>query len=342
MKWRKSLQIASIYVGTVVGAGFATGKEIVEFFSRFGFMGLVGIIISGLLFIFLGVKIMVLAIRLQAKSYQQFNQYIFGPFIAPFINILMFFMLIGVTAVMLSGAGAVFVEQLHLSKNTGIYLTIVLAVIVFVIGTKGLIYVNSIVVPLLIFFNIFLVWQILLLPNISETIFPIKDVCLEIIHSALAYAAFNLALAQAVLVPAAAEINDIVVVKWGGIIGGIILTMVLAASHLVLIQLPELTIYQIPMGMMMEKLAPTMYIFFVVLIYGEIFTTLVGNIYGLERYLHQHFPTKKIGIGLFIFIITFLISQINYGTLLSVLYPLFGSISLVFLILLIIKGKTES
>ena len=28
-----SIQIAAVYVGTIVGAGFATGREIVEFFS---------------------------------------------------------------------------------------------------------------------------------------------------------------------------------------------------------------------------------------------------------------------------------------------------------------------
>lgn len=40
-------QLAFVYVGTVVGAGFATGREIVEFFLKFGWFGLFGIIISG-------------------------------------------------------------------------------------------------------------------------------------------------------------------------------------------------------------------------------------------------------------------------------------------------------
>lgn len=33
-----AFQLAFVYVGTVVGAGFATGKEIVEFFVRFGWI----------------------------------------------------------------------------------------------------------------------------------------------------------------------------------------------------------------------------------------------------------------------------------------------------------------
>ena len=32
--WKAALQIAFTYIGTVVGAGFASGKEIVEFFVR--------------------------------------------------------------------------------------------------------------------------------------------------------------------------------------------------------------------------------------------------------------------------------------------------------------------
>lgn len=44
----------------VVGVGFVMGWEIVEFFFRFGWIGLFGIMVSGLMFIYLGVKIMII------------------------------------------------------------------------------------------------------------------------------------------------------------------------------------------------------------------------------------------------------------------------------------------
>ena len=59
-----AFQLAFVYVGTVVGAGFATGREIVEFFLRFGWPGLAGILISGLMFTFLGAKMMLIAVRI--------------------------------------------------------------------------------------------------------------------------------------------------------------------------------------------------------------------------------------------------------------------------------------
>lgn len=60
-------QLAFVYVGTVVGAGFATGREIVEFFLKFGWIGLLGIVLSGLMFTYLGAKIMIISKRIHAK-----------------------------------------------------------------------------------------------------------------------------------------------------------------------------------------------------------------------------------------------------------------------------------
>ena len=62
----------------MVGAGFATGREIVEFFSRYGFIGLVGMLMAGYMLIFLGTKIMVISAKIQANSYEEFNEYLFG------------------------------------------------------------------------------------------------------------------------------------------------------------------------------------------------------------------------------------------------------------------------
>ena len=77
-RWKLTLQVAATYVGTVVGAGFATGKEIVQFFTQYGELGMVGILVSGLFFIWLGSKMMLLSHAIGASSYQQLNTYLFG------------------------------------------------------------------------------------------------------------------------------------------------------------------------------------------------------------------------------------------------------------------------
>lgn len=50
MRWKTSFQVAATYVGAVMGAGFASGQEIQQFFARFGYWGLVGVVLSSFLF----------------------------------------------------------------------------------------------------------------------------------------------------------------------------------------------------------------------------------------------------------------------------------------------------
>jgi uncharacterized membrane protein YkvI len=51
-----ALKVAFAYIGTVVGAGFASGQEILQFFSYFGYWGLVGLLLAAGLFVYFDLK----------------------------------------------------------------------------------------------------------------------------------------------------------------------------------------------------------------------------------------------------------------------------------------------
>src|SRR3546814_10194887 len=57
VNFREAFKISIAFVGVVVGAGFASGQEIMQFFTSFGMVGLVGAVISGALFIFLAMAL---------------------------------------------------------------------------------------------------------------------------------------------------------------------------------------------------------------------------------------------------------------------------------------------
>lgn len=337
--WSGAFQIAAVYVGTVVGAGFATGREIVEFFSRFGFFGFISILMSGYLLINLGSKLMRMAAHIDAKSYQEFNTYLFGKWAGKGINFLMLIMLLGVSAVMLAGAGAVFEEQLGLPKNLGVFLTIFFSFVVMHVGTKGIFAVNTFVVPLMISFSLLLMFFSVRDPQFLEKflIVPHADDGWKTVLAPFSYAALNLGLAQAVLVPIATEVKDDWTIKWGGILGGAALTLILLSSHFTLIMLPNLELYQIPMAIIMKKVAPFLFWIFVLVIYGEIFTSVIGNVFGLDRQLKQYISIPTLVSIAGIFTVCYVISLIDYGELLSYLYPLFGYITLLFFVLLWMK-----
>ena len=61
---------------------------------------------------------MLLSSQIGAFSAQEFNKYLFGDVFGNVVNTLLLLVLFGVTSVMLSGAGAVFEEQLRLPETT--------------------------------------------------------------------------------------------------------------------------------------------------------------------------------------------------------------------------------
>jgi uncharacterized membrane protein YkvI len=339
-KWVLILQIAATYVGTVIGAGFASGQSIMQFFTVYGSLGAVGCLISTFLFMWIGTKMMLISHRIKAFSYQDLNYHLFGNFFGKAANILTFIILFGVTAVMLSGTGSIFEEQLGMPYQVGIIVSIVFSYLVMTRGMNGILAVNSLVVPLMLCFSIFIAFQLVDINGLMQTTgwqrHQLED--FNWLVSPFTYAALNFAFVQAVMVPLASEVEDESVLRWGGIWGGIGLGFMLLVSHLAMnSEMPEIIGYEIPMGEFIRYYGWYIHVLFLLVVYGEIFTTLIGNVFGLTRQIQSIYNIPRNYLVLIILLATFLISQVGFASLLTYLYPLFGYLGMILLVFLAIK-----
>lgn len=341
--WKVVFQIAATYIGTVVGAGFATGQEILQFFTKHYYWGFIGIIISTLLFITLGSKMMLLSNRIGAYSYQEFNTHLFGRFFGFFVNLFVFIVLFGVTSVMLSGTGAIFEEQLGLPYQLGIILTILLCYFVIKRGLDGLFLVNSLVVPIMLIFSMFIFIKIGWYEgglNHYAQLGSWHDTWTgwQWLVSGFTYVAFNLAMSQAVLVPMGKEIRNRQALHWGGIIGGLGLGFMLIASHIALHPLmPDALELDVPMAFVIKEIGVLILALFLLVVYGEVFTTLIGNIFGLARQIVNTFKLPENWTIIMLLLTSFVISQVGFSSLVSHLYPFFGYLGLILLLFLTFK-----
>lgn len=339
------LQVAATYIGTVVGAGFATGLSIMQFFTIYGGVGVIGMIISTALFVWIGTKMMVLAHRIRAYSYQEMNIYLFGPAVGRAANLFSFIVLFGVTAVMLSGTGSIFEEQLGLPGELGVLLSVLLTYAVMTRNLSGVLAVNVIVVPMMLFFSIIIAASFLDIQGLMQTI-TVQRQELEgysWIVSPFVYTSLNFVTLQAVLIPLGSEIEDENVLRWGGLWGGVGLGFMLLASHAAMNSfMPDILIFDIPMAEVIADFGRIMQAVFLFVIFGEIFTTLVGNVFGMARQIHSirpDWPTNVISAT--ILFACFLISRIGYESLLTSLYEWFGYLGLFLLIILITRRMPE-
>ncbi|MHA6484790.1 YkvI family membrane protein [Paenibacillus sp. strain BS8-2] len=333
----KVLQIASTYMGTIVGAGFATGQEILQFFTRFGYWGTFTIAIATALFIWLGTKMMIISSEIRAKSYEDLNKALFGEKYGKWISHFMLVILLGVTAVMLAGAGTIFYEHWNISYQAGLLITMAGSYLLLRKGMKAILAVNAIVVPTMLLFTVFVMIDTFNTPGSTKFITLVSDYSpWAAWASPFLYTAFNLSLAQAVLVPLGADIQDKKTIVIGSWVGGIGIGFMLLAGHIALsVHMPGIQQFAIPMGGIARQLGHYVQLIYIFLIFAEIFTTLIADIYGLTLQLRERLNWSREMLTFAVLLICYFASQIGFGPLLSTLYPLFGLISLGWLVLMI-------
>jgi uncharacterized membrane protein YkvI len=156
--------------------------------------------------------------------------------------------------------------------------------------------------------------------------------------SAVSYVGLNLAMSQAVLVPLGAEIKEERTIRLGGWIGGLGLGAMLLVSHLALqLHWGEVFRLEIPMAHLINMVGTGMKMLFLAVMWGEIFTTLIGNVYGLAVNLAQVVPLRERSVMLLIFLVGYLFSLVGFPTLVSYVYPVFGYCGLLVLVLLVAR-----
>lgn len=339
------LQVAATYMGTVVGAGFASGQSIMQFFSVHGVWGAAGVAVSTLLFVWFGIRMMVVSARINAHSYTDLNRYLFGKALGGAVNAMIFATLLAVTAVMLSGTGSLFEEQLGIPAILGIAIAILLTYLVLMNGITGIIAINALVVPMMLFFALLITVNLLSgaegaqafegwMSGWNGGIWSKAHLAAD----ALTYAALNFAFAQAVLVPLGSEIGDETTLRRGGLAGGIGLGFMLLVNHLAIsARMPEMLRFDVPIGEIIRDWGRPVHLLFVAVICGEIFTTLIGNVFGMTRQIAGRFDLPKNAVTAAVLLAAFAISLPGFASLVTYLYPLLGYMGLVLLAALAIK-----
>ena len=66
------LKVTFVIIGTMIGAGFASGKEIFLFFNSYGIKGFVGVLISTLLSSYIIAKVFEIVKNKDIQNYGEF------------------------------------------------------------------------------------------------------------------------------------------------------------------------------------------------------------------------------------------------------------------------------
>lgn len=328
-------KVAATYIGTVVGAGFASGQEVLQFFSAYGMSGIWGIALATLLFFFFGYTILLIGKALRVKSYVEVVRYSNGKFLGTIIDIIITIFLFGALAAMIAGAGAIFEQQFNLSPLWGTVLMGIISLLTVITGIKGVINAISYVVPILLASVFFIaIYSVVLNPITTgdlQMANTLEGVAPNWFISALNYASYNLVIAVAVLAPMGARSDSKKTLFWGALLGGLGLGIGIVAIFLsILTNLDSVANVEVPMIMIASKIGVIIQLVFAVVLFAEVYTTAVGNLYGFVSRMNFIADRYRIWVIVGTTIAAFLVSQVGFSAMVKYLYPAVGYGGLLF------------
>jgi uncharacterized membrane protein YkvI len=311
-----------LIIGTMIGAGYASGRELWEFFgNESGF----AIVLFSILFSICCSVIMRISYSQETIHYLPVLQLLMGKKLTKLYDYMIILYLFSVTVIMLAGGGAT-LEVFNLPYWLGIIIISGLLIVLFFWDTKGITSMNSIVVPVLITFllSILLSFQIkegfsINLNLNSQGNWP----------SAFTFTALNILPLVAVLAGIGSEIKSkgeiwIASIGSGLVLGGISFLYnesLLKVAH-------DIMFYEIPLFAILKQYPYFMVLVMSVLLWVAIYTTAASGLFGLTTRFRRYLSVPLWALAFFLILAMIPLTKIGFSTLIAVLYPLYGVLNL--------------
>lgn len=148
------LKISGAFVAFLIGSGFATGQESMQFFVAHGYQGIIGALIVLAFFIYLCTTFMSTGKRLNFKCNEDAFKHYCGNVIGTGLTWYTMVFIVAVHAIMMAGAGATLNESYGIHPYIGSGIMALASMITLLFGLKKIVDVIGTIGPLIIILSI--------------------------------------------------------------------------------------------------------------------------------------------------------------------------------------------
>jgi uncharacterized membrane protein YkvI len=336
VKWKNAVRMAFVYSGIMLGAGFVSGRELIEYFVRFGYVGLVGLFISGVILALISWAVLDICISLGARlkrppSYEDFTVNVMGKHLSKTIDVAVTAFILILYGAMLSASGSLAKEAFDLPFTAGVLGMALICLVTFRFGLKAIIRINTVLTPVFIIGGIFFILYTLsssATPTFASPFRPLRSFW---VWAAVVYASFNVITSVSMLVRMHPMAENKKTAKAAGLLGGGIITAmgVLFALPL-LFNFTFLPNFEMPLLALAINHGVFIEFLYVILIFSAIYTTAAANGFAVA----SRFPFK--GADIAVTLIAVMLAFVGFSSLIANVYPIFGYIGLFKIIIILI------
>lgn len=314
-----------LILGTMIGAGYASGRELWQFF---GDESALAILLFSMLFLVCLFVIMTLSYKLQTNHYTPVLEQLLGKKVSTVYDGMIFLYLFSTTMIMIAGGGAA-LEVLKVPYWWGVAFISICLILLFFGGKNGLVVMNTAVIPLLI---VCLLGLLIKYANGAEHALAINWHKQSNWHAAFTFTSLNIISLVAVLGGIGSNIKSKGEI-WIACVGSaVILGSVSFLYNQSLLQVThDIALYEIPLFALLRNYPYIVTIIMSCLLWVAIFTTAASGLFGLITRLKGKFNGPLWLLALIITGCMIPLTTLGFSTLVAVLYPIYGLLNLYFL-----------
>jgi len=329
-----TFKVYAIFFGTIIGAGFASGREIYVYFARFGGWGILATFIAGILFFLLGYMFLKLGRMVKVNTMNEYLSITFGKFAKPveFVIALTYVIVIGA---MFAGFDSIQKILLPSDKSIPILqiLSIILCIFVTFGGIKNITKINFLLLPAIIIFIIGIFISSIVNKEQSIAFIVFDNSILSLISPficCLIFVCSNMFLTGFILLKTGSQSND-KVDKKASMLTGITIFIITFFSYFSIALNPSCVNFDMPFLLLSFKVGDAFVYFSVIVLWFAIFTSAVASLYTLSWWLNAYIKKPRLSVILCA-TFSFLVSKLGFSAIIDVLYPLTGIMDIIFVI----------
>lgn len=369
------LRIAGAYVAYVIGSGFATGQEIVQFFTVYGIKGIAGMAVCTLLFAAMGAALLAdgykygkgelpevrrqrhvssSSRRGKPSSGGSVYEYYCGSVFGKVFQIMMPVILFCTVVIMIAGAGAAVQEYYELDYKIGCTAMAVILFLSYMLGFHKIVNAIGFLAPVIIVFMIAVGAATIAnsgIGSFSELLvqFDTLEKGVKAEHefswlfSAVLYASYNTVSAVAFFRALGSSAVNVRTAKEGGILGGVMLMSAALMMNLAIMTKAETAVgLAIPTLYLARLISPAFGAAFSAVLLIEIFSTAAPMMWTVCSHFAADGTPRAFAAGLIFIIPAYLLSGVSFEKLIGYVYPCTGILGFVFMFcLLSLKFKAS-
>lgn len=336
------LRIALAYVGVTVGAGFASGQEVLQYFIAFGPQALWGVLIAVLLFAVTGKMILELGSLWLASNHNEVLDQITHPWLSRILDAGFLFTCFSIGFVMIAGGGSNLHQQFGIDPWIG---SVLMAVLIILAGMQDTERVTTIIGGITPFLIVFVVLtSIYGLTHIDISYeeatkfgYQLPSNLPNVWVSALNYVGLNLMACGSMAFIMGGEELKTKTAGRGGLLGGLLVSLLVACLALaILSQIQWISHVDMPMLALVNRIHPFLGVLMAFVILGMIFNTGLGMYYAMAQRLSKNRPDRFKPILVGSVVIGFVFSFGGFKSLLANIYPILGYIGIAFIAVVVL------